>query len=58
MPDILPTDALRLAINVLRDVAESRKMPSGVELDQASADLHSDAAETLETSLAGLLEQE
>lgn len=58
MPDILPTDALRLAINVLRDVAESRKMPSGVGLDQATADLHADAAETLEASLAGLLEQE
>ncbi|KLR58966.1 hypothetical protein [Diaphorobacter sp. J5-51] len=58
MADILLSDALRLAINVLRDVAESRKMPSGVAVDQAVAELHADAAETLETSLGGLVEHE
>lgn len=51
-------DALRLAINVLRDAAESRKMPSGAELDEATAGLHADAAETLEASLADLLHHE
>ena len=54
MPDMTPADALRLAINVLRDAAESRKMPSGAGLDDATAELHADAAETLETSLSAL----
>lgn len=49
-----PADALRLAINVLRDSAESHKMPSGISLDRATADLHADAAETLEATLADL----
>ncbi|WP_213957528.1 hypothetical protein [Variovorax sp. dw_954] len=49
-----PADALRLAINVLRDAAEARKMPSGIALDDATAEMHADAAETLETSLADL----
>ena len=38
--------ALRAAINVLRDSAESRRMPSGELLDDASVRLHLDAAET------------
>jgi len=50
MAHILLSDALRLAINVLRDVAESRKMPSGIEVEQAIADLHADSAETLSGS--------
>lgn len=58
MPDLTTADALRLAINVLRDAAESRRMPSGIELDEITSALHSDAAETLEESLAGLLDQE
>lgn len=45
VPEILTTDAMRLGINVLRDLAESHKMHSGVEADQATADLHTDAAE-------------
>lgn len=49
-----PADALLLAINLLRDSAESRKMPSGIELDEAAAELHADAADTLETSLQEL----
>lgn len=58
MPSLTPADALRLAINVLKDAAESRKMPSGIALDQPTADLHADAAETLETSLTALREHE
>lgn len=49
-----PADALRLAINALRDVAESLKMPSGIELDNASAELHAKAAEVLDTVLADM----
>ncbi|KVL70300.1 hypothetical protein [Burkholderia ubonensis] len=48
MPNLTVADALHLAINALRDVAESRKMPSGVELDGATAELHADAAAVLE----------
>lgn len=54
MPQMTTADALRLAINVLRDAAESRRLPSGSELDDAAVDLHVDAAETLEASLADL----
>ena len=54
MPTLTPADALTLAINVMRDVAESRKMPSGTELDPATAALHADAAETLAETLAAL----
>lgn len=58
MPNLTPADALRLAINFLRDASESRKMPSGVALDESTAELHADAAETLETSLAALRDHE
>lgn len=58
MPNLTTADALRLAINVLNDVAESRKMPSGVELDLATSELHADAAETLATSLDALRDHE
>lgn len=58
MPALTVADALRLAVNVLKDAAESRKMPSGIELDQATADLHADAAETLESSLAAMQNHE
>lgn len=54
MPDILISDALRLAINILRDAAESARMPSGIALDQPTADLHAEAADTLETALADM----
>lgn len=54
MPNTTLADALRLAINVLRDVSESRKMPSGIELGKAEADLHAGAAEALEASLVDL----
>ncbi|WP_167338332.1 hypothetical protein [Paraburkholderia oxyphila] len=51
MPDLTVADALRLAINTLRDVAESRKMPAGVELDDVTAGLHAAAADVLDESL-------
>ncbi|MDZ7914358.1 MAG: hypothetical protein U5O16_21370 [Rhodococcus sp. (in: high G+C Gram-positive bacteria)] len=58
MADMTSADALRLAINVLRDSAESRKMPSGISLDPATADLHAEAAETLEATLSDLRDHE
>lgn len=47
-------DALRAAINVLRDSAESGKMPSGAPLDSGSVEVHETAAEILKASLAEL----
>lgn len=58
MTSMTTADALRLAINVLRDAAESRKLPSGVELNEATVGLHADAADTLEASLADLKNHE
>ena len=54
MPDLTTADALRLAINALRDIAESRKMPSGIAVDQKTAELHAGAADVLEVSLDDL----
>ncbi|WP_196488078.1 hypothetical protein [Burkholderia pseudomultivorans] len=54
MYNLTVADALRLAINTLRDVAESRKMPCGVELDAATAELHVAAAAVLDESLEQL----
>ncbi|WP_175712420.1 hypothetical protein [Burkholderia ambifaria] len=54
MPAFILADALRLAINVLRDSAESREMPSGVDLDNATAELHAIAADVLDDSLEQL----
>lgn len=54
MADITLADALRLAINVLRDSVESRKMPSGVDLNDAAAELHASAADVLNKSLEQL----
>lgn len=58
MSSMTTADALRLAINILRDTAESRRMPSGVRLDELTAGLHADAAETLEAPLADLRDHE
>jgi hypothetical protein len=46
----MPTleDALTLAINVLRDSAESSRMPSRVPLGTSEAKLHEEAAAKLE----------
>ena len=46
--------ALRAAINVLRDSAESRRMPSGEPLGDAAVRLHVDAADVLEDALRDL----
>lgn len=51
MAEISIADAIRLAVNLLRDSAESRRMPSGVALEESVAELHAVAAETLEDSL-------
>jgi len=58
MANLTTARALRAAINVLRDSAESRRMPSGEPLDDASVQLHLDAAETLEESLSDLRDHE
>jgi len=47
MPELTVADALR-------DSAESHKMPSGVELDEATAALHAIAADVLKGSLEQL----
>ena len=54
MPTLTTELALKAAINVLRDSAYCRKMPSGEHLDDASVALHFDAANTLEASLSDL----
>ncbi|MBG6083190.1 hypothetical protein [Rubrivivax gelatinosus] len=43
-----------MAINVLLDSAESRRMPSGEPLPGTAAHLHAEAAEELQELLAGL----
>jgi predicted Fe-S protein YdhL (DUF1289 family) len=47
-------DTLTLAINVLRDVADSRRMPSGVVVTEVVAASHQNAAEELERVRATL----
>jgi hypothetical protein len=58
MPQLTTALALRAAINVLRDSAESRRMPSGEGLDDASVDLHFEAADVLEEALSTLRDHE
>ncbi|MCA8198506.1 hypothetical protein [Burkholderia vietnamiensis] len=58
MSNLTPAIALRAAINVLRDSAESRKMPNGELLTDAVVQLHFDAADTLEESLPDLRDHE
>ena len=58
MADVSLSDALLLAINILRDSAESRKMLSGVDLDGATAPLHANAADVLDDSLEQLRDHE
>lgn len=47
-PDPFDHIALTAAINLLRDALESGKLPSGLPLDPASADLYRQAAAHLE----------
>ncbi|MDR5785237.1 hypothetical protein P9281_01490 [Caballeronia sp. LP003] len=58
MTELTTALALRTAINVLRDSAESRRMPSGEPLDEASVNLHLDATEVLEDTLSTLRDHE
>lgn len=58
MSRLTMADALRLAINVLRDAAESRRLPSGTTLDAAEVDLHDAAADQLQGALADLRDHE
>lgn len=44
-------DALQAAINLLRDSAESGRMPSGVALPASANNVHRAAAELLEDAL-------
>ncbi len=48
-PAINQDDLLTLAINVLRDSAECLRMPSGIDLPPAAADLHRLAADWLQS---------
>ncbi|WP_175946708.1 hypothetical protein [Caballeronia sp. BCC1704] len=54
MNEIDLADALRMAIHVLRVVAQTKTMPSGFEMDAGLAQLHADAADVLEASLEDL----
>ncbi|KVS41114.1 hypothetical protein [Burkholderia ubonensis] len=58
MPALTLADTLRLAIIVLRDSVESRRMPSDVPLDDASVALHADAADLLARGLDALRDHE
>jgi len=53
-----PALALRAAMNVLRDSAESRKMPNGEPLTEAVVQLHFDAADMLDEFLSDLRDHE
>lgn len=55
---IAPQDALRAAINVLRDSVESGQMPNGQKLTPDAADVHARAADCLEAMLAGIIDPE
>jgi hypothetical protein len=48
------SDALRMAAEVLRDVATTRCTPSGFDMDAGLAQLHADAADVLEKELRAL----
>ena len=58
MSNLTPALALRAAINVLGDSAESRKMPNGEPLTDTVVQLHLDAADMLEESLSDLRDHE
>lgn len=52
MREMTIADAMRLAVNVLRDSAESRKMPSGEALDDEATAVHAAAADELSALLS------
>lgn len=51
MREMTIADAMRLAVNVLRDSAESRKMPSGEPLGDEATAVHAAAADELSALL-------
>ena len=53
MPDITNDIALRAAINLLRDSAETGRMPSGEKLPPDAAELHRQAADHLDALRVG-----
>jgi hypothetical protein len=48
---VSPSLALRTAINALRDIAESQRMPNGIPLTQDERELHRLSADELEKQL-------
>jgi len=58
MSNLTPALARRATINVLRDSAESRKMPNRGPLTEAVVQFHFDAADMLEESLSDLRDHE
>jgi hypothetical protein len=53
MPNITNDTALRAAINLLRDSAETGRMPSGEQLPADALELHRQAADHLDTLRRG-----
>ena len=51
---VSPSLALRTAINALRDIAESKRMPNGIPLTQDERELHRLSADELEKQLVTL----
>lgn len=49
-----PSLALRTAINALRDIVESERMPNGIPLTDDERELHRLSADELETQLVAL----
>ena len=49
-----PTLALRTAINALRDIVESERMPNGIPLTHDELELHRLSADELERQLVAL----
>jgi hypothetical protein len=58
MTEIDPADALRAAINVLRDSHECGRMPNGNALPPDAKDVHARAADCLQTMLTGVIDPE
>jgi hypothetical protein len=49
-----PSLALRTAVNALRDIVESERMPNGIPLTDDERELHRLSADELETQLVAL----
>jgi hypothetical protein len=51
---VSPSLALRTAINALRDIVESERMPNGIPLGEDERELHRLSADELEKQLVAL----